>query len=377
MRKILDSRSRYTRSIGFDSFRVDPHVGNVISERDPTKHNQRRRQLAAGYGGRDVDYVESSVDNRVNEVMRTIDERWISTPDNTKRLDISMMIQYLSMDVITHLLFGKPFGYVHTYTDVHGFIQIIKERLPIVEQFFVLTELCDLLLFVSYVPGLRSILPSPRDNWGIGKVMGIARQAVGERFMPNYPPRKDILGSFLRHGLSKEQAESEITVSLFAGSDTTATSTRITLVNIITNPGVYAKLQKEIDDAVAAGAISRPIQVAEAAKLPYLQACIKEGLRILPPIGSLRERVTPPEGDIINGHSIPGGVNVGFNILGMQRSEVFGADPDVFRPERWLHRDTDRLQKMQMVLDLIFGHGETKCLGVKIAYLTLNKFFVE
>lgn len=140
---------------------------------------------------------------------------------------------------------------------------------------------------------------------------------------------------------------------------------------------MYTKPRNEIDDAVAVGAVSSPVQVAEAAKLPYLQACIREGLRVFPPIASLRERITPPEGDTIEGHSIPRGVNVGFNILGMQRSKVFGTDPDVFRPERWLHQDADRLHEMQMVHDLIFGHGATKCLGVKIAHLTLNKFFVE
>lgn len=140
---------------------------------------------------------------------------------------------------------------------------------------------------------------------------------------------------------------------------------------------VYRKLQQEIDDAISAGLISSPIQVAEAAKLPYLQACIKEGLRVFPPIGSLRERVVPPEGDIINGQRIPGGTNVGFNIRSMQQHEVFGTDPDIFRPERWLDVCSERMQKMVAIHDLIFGHGSTKCLGIRIAHLTLNKFFVE
>ena len=163
----------------------------------------------------------------------------------------------------------------------------------------------------------------------------------------------------------------------FAGSDTTATSTRATLLNIITNPVVYTRLQKEVDESISAGAISCPIQVEEAAKLPYLQACIKEGLRIFPPVAALRERVTPPEGDTLNDQFVPGGVNVGLNLRGIQRNKIFGADPDVFRPERWLEADEERLKEMEKVHSLIFSHGPTKCLGMKVAYLTLNKFFVE
>lgn len=149
------------------------------------------------------------------------------------------------------------------------------------------------------------------------------------------------------------------------------------MVHIITNPLVYTKLQREIDQAIASGSISSPIAIDEALKLPYLQACIKEGLRIFPPIASLRERVTPPEGDFLNGFFVPGGVNVGFNLRAMQRNKVFGSDPEVFRPERWLEQDEERIAEMDKVHSIIFNYGESKCLGMRIANLTLNKFFVE
>lgn len=153
---------------------------------------------------------------------------------------------------------------------------------------------------------------------------------------------------------------------------------RAILLNIITNPSVYAKLQREIDDAIVRGTVSSPIRNEEAVRLlPYLQACIKEGLRVFPPITALRERVTPPEGDIINGHHVPGGVNIGLNMRGVLLSEVFGPDPDIFRPERWLDQDLENLKKMEKVHELVFGYGFTRCLGIAIATMNLNKVFVE
>ncbi len=125
------------------------------------------------YGGKDIECVEDNVNSRIDEWMKVVDQNWTSNSNSTKPFDISRMIQYLTMDVITHLLFGDPFGYVRTQSDVHGFLQIVQERLPVVEQLSLFTELCSLLLFVSYMPWIRNVLPSRRDERGIGKVMKV------------------------------------------------------------------------------------------------------------------------------------------------------------------------------------------------------------
>ena len=123
--------------------------------------------------------------------------------------------------------------------------------------------------------------------------------------------------------------------------------------------------------------MSYPIRHTEAKKLPYLQACIFEGLRKFPPLSQLRERLMPPEGDIINGHRIPGGTFIGLNVWGSQLDKVFGKDPEVFRPDRWLIKDEGRLHAMHETLELIFGHGSTKCLGMPMAMMELNKVIFE
>lgn len=99
-----------------------------------------------------------------------------------------------------------------------------------------------------------------------------------------------------------------------AGSDTSATGMRSTLFCLISNPKAYSRLMAEIDAAVADGRIpaslDQVISDAAARELPYLQACIKEGLRWLPPIAGMLPKKTPPQSDTINGHFVPGGVTV-------------------------------------------------------------------
>ena len=82
---------------------------------------------------------------------------------------------------------------------------------------------------------------------------------------------------------------------------------------IITSPRVLWRLSAEIDEAAKKGSISSPIQDAEARDLPYLQACIKEGLRFFPPSTGLFYKTVPSEGDTVNGVFLPGGTQIGYD----------------------------------------------------------------
>jgi len=147
------------------------------------------------------------------------------------------------------------------------------------------------------------------------------------------------------------------------------------MLHIITNPRVYLALQKEID----AANLSMPsITYAEACDLPYLQAVIKEGLRIWPPLASLESKVVPECGDTFKGVYLPGGTHVGLCIWGvMRRSDIWGKDAEIFRPERWLDTSEDKLKIMESTLDLIFHPGRWGCLGQDMARRQLNKVLPE
>ncbi len=57
--------------------------------------------------------------------------------------------------------------------------------------------------------------------------------------------------------------------------------------------------------------------------------------------------------------------------------EIFASDADVFRPERWFEAQGEQLQKMDNNMKLIFGYGRFECLGKNVAFMELNKVFVE
>jgi cytochrome P450 len=172
-----------------------------------------------------------------------------------------------------------------------------------------------------------------------------------------------MLGSFIRHGLSEEEAAGEALLQIVAGSDTSASAIRTMMLHVVTNPGIYMQLQAEIDHGITSGKISSPITDTEARNLPYLQALIKEGLRYYPPAPSTMFKQVPVGGDTIDGKYLPEGTQIGGSALGIQHSKhIYGPDADLFRPERWIE---------------CFHSGKYQCLGKSVAMMEFNKLFVE
>lgn len=149
------------------------------------------------------------------------------------------------------------------------------------------------------------------------------------------------------------------------------------IYHLLKNPVAQNKLRAEID----AADLSFPASFAETRDLPYLDAVIKEGLRMHPPIGNILERVVPSPGlTLRDGRVIAPGTIVGMNQWVVSRAkEVYGDDSDVFRPERWLREENETILaykarlKMMKEGDLVFGGGNRICTGRHMAAIEMFK----
>jgi cytochrome P450 len=195
-----------------------------------------------------------------------------------------------------------------------------------------------------------------------------------------------MLASFIRHGLTGEELRSEALEQVIAGSDTTAAAIRGALLYLMTNPRVYLKLRNEIDEAVASGnapsSDDEIVSYSQTKQLPYLQAVVREAVRVWPPVVSIFPRDVPSGGDVVtvDGKSVflPEGTSIGYSGLAMQRNKaIYGEDVKSFRPERWFEEDCAKLTIMTKTNDLIFGHGKWQCLGKPVAMLEINKVIFE
>ena len=386
MRRMNAVRSPFTRGPWYSALKLHPDIDNITSHVDERIHADLRNRMSPGYSGKENEHMEQDVDEMLLLMFDLIRRKYTAHPDQGlyRTLDLSRVTSFFTLDVISKIAFGQTFGFLDQDDDPFGYIANLEQFLPAIQLFGAYHELTKILK----IPVIKAIMPKSTDKRGLGRVMGFARDRVQERFGTKPVVKKDMLGSFIRRGLTQPQLESETLTQITAGSDSTASALRVTLHFLSTSPPMLERLLAEADTAMQAGNISRPvIKDAEARRLPYLQACIKEGLRIYPPVtGMLAKRV--PDGGamiLVNGVEkfAPGGTQIAWNSWGMMHdSEIFGTDAEIFRPERWLPKDSSekekaRITRMTETVTMVFGSGRFGCLGRGVATMELNKAVIE
>ncbi len=105
-----------------------------------------------------------------------------------------------------------------------------------------------------------------------------------------------------KQGLTREQMDSNAALFMVAGTETTATLLSGLTHLLLHHPEAKKKLAEELRGAFATNA---DISMDGTAKLPYLNGCIKEGLRLYPPVAVGLPHFTPPEGSTICGEFVP------------------------------------------------------------------------
>ncbi|KAI1763974.1 cytochrome P450 [Hypoxylon sp. FL1150] len=375
IRRMNGARSKYKRATWYNAVRMDPYVISLFTTQEPAEHDKLKAQMASGYGGRENPTIEADIDEQLGGLVGLIRRKYVSTDTELRPMDFAQRVNYFTLDVITRIAYGRAFGYMATDSDVYDYIATARAHVPVIAS---LGDVPWLASLVFSSTGLKLLGPKTTDKKGVGKLMAVAHEVASERFGPDAKDQYDMLGSFVRHGIPQRKCEAEIMFQIVAGSDTTATAVRGTMLNLLASPFAFFRLREEIDKAVSEGRISAPIQVEEAKGLEYLQAVIYEGLRINIPFSGMAMKEVPPEGDMIDGKFIPGGTRIGWNLLYIQRSQaIFGPDADVFRPERWLDVDPEKHREMISVVELVFGYGRWGCSGKSVAFMELNKVYVE
>ncbi|KDE59741.1 cytochrome P450 [Halostagnicola sp. A56] len=161
--------------------------------------------------------------------------------------------------------------------------------------------------------------------------------------------------------LSADEIRDQLVTFLFAGHETTATALAVACWLLAGNSSVRAELESEL----AAVCNDRNPTIGDRAHLEYTEAVLKEAMRLYPPVtGIYRE---PLAETVLSGYRIPTGMTLQLSVYGIHRDERWWADPETFRPERWL-ADTERPEYAYFP----FGGGPRHCLGMRFAMVELQ-----
>ncbi|GLJ52583.1 hypothetical protein SUGI_1119090 [Cryptomeria japonica] len=162
-----------------------------------------------------------------------------------------------------------------------------------------------------------------------------------------------------------------------AGSDTLSVAMEWALSLLLQHPHAMKKVQEELDSKVGR---NRLVEDSDIPQLKYLQAIVRESLRLHPsaPLLSVHESV---EDCTVGGYHIPAGTMLFVNAWAIHRDPKLWDKPLEFMPERFMDREID-VYNIQMKADdseiIPFGAGRRGCPGAVLAMnmvqLTLATF---
>lgn len=138
------------------------------------------------------------------------------------------------------------------------------------------------------------------------------------------------------------------------------------------NPEVKSRILKELENMFPDNTKgTQTVSFTKLQKLSLLENAEIECLRLHPPIGYAMPRDTPPQGAVICGHYIPGGVAVGVPAAIIGHNGDVYKNPDTWDPDRWTDEKSN-LATMKTCF-LGFGFGSRQCIGRNVA----NQFVMK
>ncbi|KAL3478677.1 cytochrome P450 [Aspergillus californicus] len=166
---------------------------------------------------------------------------------------------------------------------------------------------------------------------------------------------------------SPERLAKEAQILLGAGSTTTARTIGFASFYILSCPEIRARLQAELKDIMAHWPQHVPTW-ADLEQLPYLQAVIKESLRLTYGIMHRLPRISPDVPIQYKNYSIPAGVPVGMSAYLMHSDPTVYPKPRIFNPERWLGSINPAMNRNYVP----FSRGSRNCLGMNLAMAEMS-----
>lgn len=356
---------------------------NVFTFGPSSQHAERKRLLASAYAKGSVikGRVAEEVERKVEDYLKLVE-------DTGERGDeIFRSLHYFSLDNITNFLYGPHYGGTMAMQGDRGHQALLDDILDpdrrkltwcvvhfpsLVKWLYSRTGWIERLVapFLpmqkpsTYTRIRAHALTSMQDYKEAveqGQVSAETKDSVIDRLWTHHQDRK-------KGGLDDLDVAAECSDHLLAGIDTTA-DTLMFLLWALSRPENRKYQDKVIEEArhipeTGLNESSNPT-VEAADKLPYLDAVIKETLRLYAPLPASEPR-SPPKATMIDGYYVPAGTAVSMAPYSLHRNPDIFPDPLKWDPERWLTDDTARLMEMKKWW-WAFSSGGRMCIGMHLA----------
>ncbi|KAF9883261.1 hypothetical protein FE257_003817 [Aspergillus nanangensis] len=335
--------SGYDKTEYYDLFRQFG-IKTMFSTLDKHGHSQRKRELADRYA------MTNILRDKHLASIRDSAQSFVSKCTRTTSIDVYVFLHCYALDGVSNFMFS-PAG---------------LKSLDRPEDFALMEELTyhqslQKNLLHYYLPQLAPYFPSfllPRRS-------PMTDDYVHTMANQQSPDQHSLITRLVREEspLDRMQAAAECKDHMAAGIDTTGDGLCFLMWELSQERSMYFqdRLHQELRDTSP----ETPLD-----QMPYLDAVIKEGLRLFPPIPMSFPRYVPQGGRTIDGHFVPQGTIVSCQPYSVHRlhEDVF-PDPERFNPDRWME---EKGLAERNRLFFAFATGGRGCTGRNLAMIEMK-----
>ncbi|OAL44424.1 cytochrome P450 oxidoreductase [Pyrenochaeta sp. DS3sAY3a] len=337
--------------------------------KDKAMHSRMKRNAANAYSLTAILQLEPFADEVASKLFKVLD-REAETPNSITNFGHHM--HAFAMDAIFMISFGKSLNIVEEgdrtnllacFDTIMPYMATVGQ-IPWAHKYLAGNPYVAKLILgeMTFETGLMQIATSQVESYK--KTLNEAEQDVRpmtfvERLLLNQKsnPKSLTDREMITHALG----------NITAGGDTTSITLRSIFYYSLKHPDSWKRLVEEIRTHCVF-----PTTFASAQNLPYLQAVVKEALRLHPPMPIMLGRTVPKGGALVCGKFLPAGVEIGIPAYVLHRDPEIFKDPEAWKPERWLTNDAAHLTAMNRAF-FAFGGGQHTCSGKHISMMEITK----
>ncbi|KAI0409711.1 cytochrome P450 [Xylaria palmicola] len=322
-------------------------VRHLVTEPDAVRHATVRRVFSPAFS-------EQSL-RKQEPLFQKYADLMVACARKTGAPNMTELFDFTTFDIMAEFTFGEPLGMLENnkYSDWVAMVFSAVKILPTMQmiEFYSLTRNIFRIIEPEFIRKMRL----DHFNHTVTRVDKRLREGSDQPDLWNLVEESGVL--------SEGEIYANAELFMAAGTETTSSLLTGLAYHLVRDPDKMKILTDEIRQSFSS---NDEITFEAISKLGYLNACLREGLRVYPPVPSALPREIAQDGNAIMGKWIPGGTRVSVHPTAASRSPANFKDPDAFVPERWLgdpeYKDDIREATQP------FSVGPRNCLGMNMAW---------